>query len=129
MTPKSARDVYNVIGPVDGGSSPDRCAQLSDFITTHRPARCLELGFAHGVSTCYIAAALEANGHGSLTSVDNATAAIRDPSAERLLSETGLRHRVELIYEQTSYTWYRTAARAARLRGVSAPPHGARRRS
>jgi len=122
MTPKSARDVYNVIGPVHGGSSPDRCAQLFDFITTHRPARCLELGFAHGVSTCYIAAALEANGHGSLTSVDNVTAVIREPSAEHLLSKTGLRHRVELIYEQTSYTWYLRSVMRTQLRGASIEP-------
>jgi predicted O-methyltransferase YrrM len=114
--------VYEAIGPLEGGSSPERCTQLYDFVRERRPGRCLELGFAHGISTCYIAAALEANGAGSLTSVDNLSALERDPSAEELLARTGLRHRVELVHGRTSYTWYLRGVLRERLRGGAIEP-------
>jgi hypothetical protein len=44
-----------------------RGRELYDFIRRERPVECLELGFAHGVSTVYIAAGLEANCAGHLT--------------------------------------------------------------
>ncbi len=45
---------------------PDRGKILYDFIIKEQPNLCLELGHAHGVTSCYIAAALEENGHGQL---------------------------------------------------------------
>lgn len=79
---------------------------LYEWIRTHRPTNCLELGFAYGVSTVYIAAALEDNGHGRLTSVDNLTAHDRVPTASDLVRRAGLEHRVDLVYETTSYNWF-----------------------
>lgn len=102
-TPQEARDV---VGDAGGGTGPSRGRELYEFVRRERPAEVLELGFAHGVSTVYLAAALEANGEGRLVSVDNLSAHDRDPSAADLIARAGLAHRVELVYEPTSYNWF-----------------------
>lgn len=83
----------------------DEGRELYDFVMRARPARCLELGHAHGVSTCYLAAALAETG-GHLDSVDLTTAAGRAPNAETLLERAGLSDRVTLHREVNSYTWF-----------------------
>jgi predicted O-methyltransferase YrrM len=95
-----------VVGDTGGGTSPERGRQLFDWVREHGPESCLELGFAHGVSTVYVATALEANGAGRLTSVDNQSALEREPSAAELLRRAGLEHRVELAFEATTYNWF-----------------------
>ena len=45
--------------------------RVYDHVRETRPEQVLELGSAHGVSASYIAAALEANGCGELTTVDH----------------------------------------------------------
>lgn len=54
--------------------------RLYEFVQENRVSRILELGFAHGVSTCYMAAALSANGSGSILTIDDHSARDRDPS-------------------------------------------------
>jgi predicted O-methyltransferase YrrM len=54
----------------------------------------------------YLAAALESNGQGSLTSVDIPSALEREPSAGELLQRAGLAHRVSLIIDPDSYVWW-----------------------
>jgi|ERR1700733_5718602 len=87
-------------------ASPERGRELYDFIAESEPKRCLELGFAHGVSTCYIAAALEKLGQGHLDCVDLENQAWQKPSVEELLSKCGLSHRVTIYREKTSYNWF-----------------------
>src|SRR5205807_1995340 len=53
----------------------------------------------------YIAAALEANQFGHLTTVDHAGAAY-DPLPEEILSRAGLAHRVTILREHSSYNWF-----------------------
>lgn len=85
----------------------DRARMLYEFIIENKIANCLELGFAHGVSSCYIAAALDELGTGHLTSVDLIEATEwQKPSIEELLSKTGLGQYVTVAREQTSYTWF-----------------------
>ena len=43
---------------------------LYDIIIKNKPQNILELGFAHGVASCYMAAALEELGSGKITVVD-----------------------------------------------------------
>jgi predicted O-methyltransferase YrrM len=50
-------------------TGPVRGKSLYEFILAHRPERCLELGFAHGVASSYIAAALDETGKGRAKSV------------------------------------------------------------
>jgi predicted O-methyltransferase YrrM len=84
----------------------DQGERLYNFILKHKLKYVLELGIFHGVSTCYIAAALHELGDGRLVAVDNQMAKRLDPDAERLLNRIGLRHVVDLHYEERSYTWF-----------------------
>lgn len=65
----------------------------------------LELGFAHGVSSCYIAAALQENGAGRLVTIDTRDALARRPSITDLLAKLGLASIVEPVFADTSYNW------------------------
>jgi predicted O-methyltransferase YrrM len=86
---------------------PSRAKHLYNFILENRPTECLELGFAHGVTSCYMAAALEEPGRGHLTSVDLLSDRNRrTPSIEELLGKTGLCNYVTIVREHTSYNWF-----------------------
>lgn len=88
-------------------TSPHKGRVFYDFIMDTRPEQCLELGFAHGVSSCYIAAALHELGRGHLTSVDLLGSKVWfDPTIETLLARTGLESYVTVARENTSYTWF-----------------------
>lgn len=67
---------------------------------------CLELGFAHGVGSCYIAAALNEQGFGTLTAVDKDTALKRKPRADNTAQQLGLDQHIEFVYNPISYTWF-----------------------
>jgi predicted O-methyltransferase YrrM len=103
---KTAAEARQVVGDAGGGTSPARGEELHDFVRTHGCTRCLELGFANGVGSVYIATALEANGAGKLTSVDIPSALERQPLARELVEAAGLTHRVELVVDPDSYVWW-----------------------
>lgn len=86
-------------------TTPDEGRQLYEFILEHRPSDILELGFAHGSSTAYLAGAVAAAGGGKITSIDREEARDRVPTAETVLRELRLDRYVELVYTPTSYTW------------------------
>ena len=64
--------------------TPEFGRRVYDHVRRARPVQILELGTAHGVSAAYMAAALEANGEGHVTTVDHAGAAF-DPLPEAVL--------------------------------------------
>jgi predicted O-methyltransferase YrrM len=78
---------------------------MTEFILDYQPQNILELGFRHGVSTCYMAGALKETGRGSITTVDLETARALQPNIETLLTKLGLRDLVTVFYEPTSYIW------------------------
>lgn len=85
----------------------DRARELYDLILREKPQRCLELGFAHGAGSVYIAAALDEIGEGGrLVAVDNRSALARTPSIHELLARSGLAAHVEPVFEERSYTWW-----------------------
>jgi predicted O-methyltransferase YrrM len=84
---------------------PERGRILYDFVRREQPVEVLELGFAHGVSTCYIAAALEANGTGYITTIDKQQTMTRKPSLPELAEQCGLVHRVRPILVNKTYNW------------------------
>ena len=86
--------------------SGNNARRLYDFVRDQQPRDCLELGFAHGASSLYIAAALEENGGGSLTSVDLPSSSTLTPSIEDLAAKTGLGRYLSVVRETTSYTWF-----------------------
>lgn len=87
-------------------TSPQMGKVLYDFIMDTQPNQCLELGFAHGVSSCYLAAALQELNRGHLTSIDLEMSQNLHPSIELLLSRTGLGDWVTVVRERTGYNWF-----------------------
>lgn len=99
--------IGSVQNEVDGlpYMSRERGKEITEFIIEHRSQNILELGFFHGVSTCYMAGALDELGGGSITTIDLETARSREPNVESLLARLGLTEYVTVFYEPTSYTW------------------------
>lgn len=81
--------------------------KLYDHVCDTQPEHVLEIGTAYGVSGCYIAAALEENGHGLLTTVDHRDATYRDPTADELFRKGGLERWIDRVQiAHSSYTWW-----------------------
>lgn len=78
---------------------------MTDLILKNRPDHILELGFRHGVSTCYMAGALDEIGGGEITTIDLASARGAEPNVLDLLEALGLSRFVTAYFEPTSYTW------------------------
>jgi predicted O-methyltransferase YrrM len=115
MAITTAAEVAALAGALPAGIAPERGEELYRFIREHRPRSCLELGVGHGVSALYIGAALEAIGFGTLTSVDHRSAEGRRPTAREVIEQAGLGDRVDVVYEETSYTWFLHDALRAQL--------------
>lgn len=100
--------------------TPQNAATLYDFIVKHELRDCLELGFAHGVASCYMAAAIDEIGGGSLTSVDiEGARGWQKPSIEDLLDKTGLSQYVSVHREQSGYNWFLQKKIAAQSENAS----------
>lgn len=112
-------EVRAVLGETPYTSASDG-RRLYDFIRAN-PGECLELGFAHGVSSCYIAAGLEAAGAGHLTTVD-LPGDIREPSIEQFLGKLGLEHRVTVVRQPGGYNWFLKAAIERATNGAECTP-------
>jgi predicted O-methyltransferase YrrM len=85
--------------------APEFGRSVYTHVTEAKPEHVLELGTAHGVSAAYIAAALEANGRGHLTTVDHGGAHF-DPPPEDVLARAGVADRVTIVREHSSYNWF-----------------------
>lgn len=77
---------------------------ITKFIVENNIKNVLELGFCHGVSSCYIASALDKT-DGKLVTIDLKGAKQHNPNIETLSKALGLYKRMEIYYEPTSYTW------------------------
>jgi predicted O-methyltransferase YrrM len=78
---------------------------ITDLIIDNKFENILELGFRHGVSTCYMAGALDKLGRGQITTVDRVSARDVEPNIEQLLDRLNLSQYVKIYYEPTSYIW------------------------
>jgi predicted O-methyltransferase YrrM len=100
---EAARIVEGVPAP---HTSASRGRVLYDHIRENRPENLLELGTARGGSAVFIAAALEANGTGHLTSVDSTRWQWLDPTPAEVLEKAGLSSWVTLDKRFSTYTWF-----------------------
>lgn len=66
----------------------------------------MELGFAHGASAGYLAAALAEMGEGTIDCVDLQGMEWQVPSIEETLGRCGLLNRAMIYREKTCYTWF-----------------------
>ncbi len=87
------------------GMSYGQARYLERFIKSKNLSNLLELGFAHGVSSCYFATILKETGGGHLTTIDLVSANHRKPNIEELLSKLNLEDYVSVYYEYESYNW------------------------
>ncbi len=84
--------------------SPQQGERIYRHLRETRPDLVLELGSGNGVSTAYMAAALDANDHGRLVTLDRAGSGFTPAD---LLSRIGLIGRVDVLSPpDSSYTWY-----------------------
>jgi predicted O-methyltransferase YrrM len=86
---------------------PENARQLYDLVLQGEHEDLLELGFAHGVGSCFMAAALDERGRGHLTSVDLLSEQHwQTPSIEDLLAKCELSHLVTIVRGHTGYNWF-----------------------
>lgn len=100
-------DVEKVAEAVEGVPhiAPASGRRLYEFVLGHDVADVLELGTAHGVSACYLAAALHEQGRGQVITLDLPRALKRDPSVYDLLERTGLGPYVTPMFNEGGHTW------------------------
>lgn len=96
--------IDNILGNVSGMSTK-RGKTVYDFIIKNKIQNILELGFAYGRSACYMAAALDEIGTGSIITMDLHRAKELQPNIFSLLDKAKLQRCVEPIFADNSYTW------------------------
>jgi predicted O-methyltransferase YrrM len=79
---------------------------LYDVVIKNNLQNILELGFAHGVASCYMAAALDEFNSGKITVVDLEKSKNEKPNIEDLLNISGLSKYVDIFREKNSYNWF-----------------------
>jgi predicted O-methyltransferase YrrM len=85
--------------------SPEQGRRVTDFIAAHDLRYCLELGFAHGIGTAYLAHAVCHRG-GKVTAIDLEAARLRQPDIYTTLRRARVDPaEVEIYFEPSSYTW------------------------
>lgn len=92
------------------GETPHMTLKQANEITTliedNNLTDILELGFAHGVSTTYMASALKRMGReGSITCIDLEHSKTRKPDIHELLSKIDTIDNINIYFEPTSYLW------------------------
>ena len=79
---------------------------IREIFKTYKIKNVLELGFCHGVSTCYMASIFDELGcDGKITTIDRLSAKTREPNIETNLEKLNLKKYVDIYYEPGSYTW------------------------
>lgn len=79
---------------------------IYNFVREKKTTNCLELGFFHGISSCYIAAALDENKNGGrLITIDHSRIKNLKPSIFDIASTLGLQNYIEPIFSDISYNW------------------------
>lgn len=78
---------------------------LYNFVLENKISNILELGFQHGVSTNYFAAALDELGSGKILTIDREIARNENPNIFELSKKTALDKYIDIKFATTSYIW------------------------
>jgi predicted O-methyltransferase YrrM len=78
---------------------------LYDFVLRNKLDNILELGFQHGVSTLYMAAAMDETGSGKIYTIDRLSAQGVKPTIYDLMIDAGLEKYIEPVFANSSYIW------------------------
>lgn len=87
------------------GMELEQAKIIDDLIKKNDFTNILELGFAHGKSSCFIASTLKDMGKGHLVTIDNLSAKNRNPNIAQLIEKLGLEEYVTYYFESVSYNW------------------------
>lgn len=85
-------------------TSPEDGETLFNFILQNKPKRILELGFDHGVSTCYMALAARETGT-IIDTIDRPDALNSKPDIYENLKANNLDKNVNVIISERTYIW------------------------
>jgi predicted O-methyltransferase YrrM len=97
-------DVLPIIGEVPH-MSKNEGSLIYNMILANDIFEILELGTAHGTGSCYMAAALEEKGRGSVLTIDNKTALLRVPNVFDLIKKCNIEKYVTPVFANSSYNW------------------------
>jgi predicted O-methyltransferase YrrM len=97
-------DVTQIVGDVPH-MTKSKGAVIYNMIRDNAIVDILELGTAHGTSSCYMAAALDEKGTGSVCTIDRKSALTRKPNVTELLKSCNLETYVTPVLVSTSYNW------------------------
>lgn len=100
-------DVEALIDRVNGipHMTPEEGRYIDSFLREHQLRNCLELGFAHGVGTAFLANAVRDMG-GRVSTIDLVSARERQPDILTTLQRAGVdSQQVDIYFEPTSYNW------------------------
>lgn len=85
---------------------PELHTFIYDMVRKTKPSAVLELGFRHGISSCFIGAALHENQKGHLITMDRKETLEKfTPTIYETLSCTSLENHVTPIFAELSYNW------------------------
>jgi len=100
---------FSEIHKIVGGTpclDADSCRILYEFVLRSSVKNCLELGFAHGKSSCFIGGALhEKRSGGKLLTIDKSSVKGLTPNIFDQIEITGLSNHIQPVFSETSYTW------------------------
>jgi predicted O-methyltransferase YrrM len=75
------------------------------LISSNNITNILELGTAYGTGACYMAAALQEKGTGSVLTIDKTSSRSYSPNVFELIERCGLQGYIEPLLSESSYTW------------------------
>ncbi|TAF63263.1 MAG: hypothetical protein EAZ55_14230 [Cytophagales bacterium] len=97
-------EIYKAIGHLPY-INKEKSLRLYTFIREKKPKKILELGTAYGKSACIMAAALKANGMGTITTVDLMHTSFQ-PTVEYWAALCGVEKHLQANKEHNSYNWF-----------------------
>ncbi len=97
-------EVFTRVGKLPHLSLNQGC-MFYDFIKANQLHKGLVLGFGNGVSTAYLAGAIQDIDSGTLTAIDLISARNYEPNIHWILESAGLSHFVQIHYEARSINW------------------------
>ena len=88
-------------------TKPENAIDIYNTVLREKPKRILELGHAKGVSTVYMAAALQELGEGGqIDTVDLTIAKQQEPNLETLAERAGVSDYIKIHREENTYNWW-----------------------
>ena len=79
--------------------------RIYDHVVENRLHHVMELGTAHGVSACYLGAAVDELGAGKVVTIDKKSALNLQPNIFDLKQQTGLGKLIVPLIAERSFTW------------------------